>query len=243
MTFSRVPGPGSLLGTFLLHSAVAGMFFSAAVLAGTVVGVGQDPPPPMGPFTGSDMIMVGSPDQPIPIVVDPTTTTPWMKQFVINRDGMGWATDGPLSMVTVMESIIFPPSTTGGTTSPRPIDWHEDIDPSVGDGGSFKWAGGSILIGTASYPGTTSTDGKSIWFDFPPIPPSAPPVKITKTLMWTGGVITPGPNGQNDYIVKINERPSVPEPASIALAGWLLAATVSCAIAGADSTRGAGVQT
>jgi hypothetical protein len=202
---------------------VAGAFFAIAsceAIAGQQVGVGQDPAPPMGPFFGTDMIMIGTPSEPASITLDPTTTTPWMKTFVLNRDGLGWATDGPLSMALVMESIAFPPSTIpGGTTSPRPSDWHEDIDPTVGDGGSFKWAGGSILIGTATYPGMTSTDGKSIWFSFPPIPPSAPPVKITKQLMWTGGVITPGPNGSNNYTIKINERPSVPEPSTLALVG------------------------
>src|SRR5262245_66580441 len=103
-----------LVGALVFH-------VGAGAQAGPIVGVRQDPPPPMGPFTGSDMIMVGSPNEPVPIVLDPTTTTPWMKQFTNNRDGLGWATDGPLSMVTVMESIAFPPSTVpGGTTCARP---------------------------------------------------------------------------------------------------------------------------
>lgn len=203
----------------LLTFAAWLVLFSATAQAGVLIGVGQDPPPPMGPFEGTDMIMVGDPSNPIPIVPDPTGP-PWMKQFVINRDGLGWATEGPLSMVTVMEIITFPPTTAPGL---RPIDWHEDIDPTVGDGGMFKWAGGVIEVpfgtGAPPIPGMVSPDGKSIWFNFPPAPPGAP-IKITKQLMWNGpGPITPGPAGTNNYVIKVNERPSVPEAATSVLAG------------------------
>lgn len=183
--------------------------------AGTQIGVLNDPPLPMGPFIGDDgnddMIMVGSPSQPIVVTPDPSSTTPWMKQFVINRDGQGWSPSGPLSMVSVMEFITFPP-----TTVPI-VDWHEDIDPTVGDGANFKWAGGTIETPLGIFPGGTSTDGQSIWFEFPPLPPLLP-IKISKQLMWTGGVITPGPTGTNNYIIKVNERPSIPEPSSTFLA-------------------------
>jgi hypothetical protein len=178
----------------------------------------------MGPFTGTDMIMVGSESNPVPVVPDPTTTAPWMKQFILNRDGKGWATDGPLSMATVMETITFPPSTSGTTV--RPIDWHEDIDPTVGDGGSFKWAGGTIEVpmGSPPIPGMVSGDGKSIWFNFPPVPPGLP-IKINKQLMWAGRTpITPGPSGTNNYLIKVNERPSIPEPATALVIGVAAAA-------------------
>ena len=191
---------------------------SLPAFAGTIIGVGQTPPPPMGPFIGDDdnedMIMVGSLTNPIPITPDPSSTVPWMKQFVINRDGQGWSSSGPNSMVTVMEVFAFTP-----TTLPI-IDWHEDIDPTVGDGGMFKWAGGTITTPEGTFPGLTGTDGKSIWFDFPPVPPGAP-IKVTKQLMWIGppSVVTPGPNGTNNYIIKVNERPSIPEPCSGTLLG------------------------
>jgi len=189
--------------------------------AGTLIGVGTDPPLPME-FSGNDemedMILVGTESNPVPVV--PETTGPaWMKFFTINRDGQGWSPSGPNSMVTVMEFIHFTPSTT---SVPFVVDWHEDIDPTFGEGGSFKWAGGEIHTPAGPFPGSTSADGKSIWFTFPPVPVGAP-VKITKHLMWTGDVITPGPNGQNNYRIKINERPSVPEPSSLALVGFGMA--------------------
>lgn len=200
---------------FLFFVAVGS--FCSVTFAGVLIGVGQDPPPPMGPFFGDDnnddMIMVGSPSGPIPIVPDPNSTAPWMKLFTINRDGQGWSETGPLSMVNVMEFITFPP-----TTSPPIVDWHEDIvpDPTFPDSDRFKWAGGSILTPNGSFPGMVSPDGKSIWFEFPPLPPGIP-IKITKDLMWTGGTITPGPTGTNNYTIKINERPSIPEPGGVAL--------------------------
>lgn len=162
--------------------------------------------------------MVGTATEPIPVVLDPSGPA-WTKQFTINRDGQGWSPTGPLSMVNVMEWLTFPP----GTTTLRPTDWHETIVPTAGDGTDFKWAGGSILIGTSTYPATVSGDGKSIWFDFPPIPPSAPPVKINKDLMWIGGVITPGPNGSNNYVITVTEQPSVPEPSTVVLVSVMVA--------------------
>jgi hypothetical protein len=209
-------------GWFIIVCSIL-MSLGSSAHAGTIIGVSQSPPPPMGPFVSddnnNDMIMVGSESGPIPIAPDPSTTTPWMKQFVINRDGQGWSPTGPLSMVNVMEWITFPP-----TTAPFPIvDWHEDIvvDPTAPDGATFKWAGGTITTPLGTFPGTTSTDGKSIWFDFPPMPPGIP-FKISKDLMWTGGVITPGQNGTNNYIIKINERPSTPEPSSAMLVALAL---------------------
>jgi hypothetical protein len=198
-----------------------------SVFAGVLIGVSQDPPPPMGPFFGNDsnedMILVGSESNPIPVTPNPSSTAPWMKLFTMNRDGQGWAESGPLSMVNVMEFITFPPTTSG----PPVVDWHEDIipDPSFPDSDKFKWAGGTIMTPAGVFPGVTSTDGRSIWFDFPPLPPGAP-IKITKNLMWTGGTITPGPNGTNNYTVKINERPSIPEPSFAALAGLALLGAV-----------------
>jgi hypothetical protein len=210
--------------TVLYVTSVIACLASTSARAGQLVGINPLPSP--GPYTGNndneDMIMVGSPSDPVAITLDPNGTA-WTKQFVINRDGQGWSTTGPQSMVTVMETLVFPPSSTL-----RPSDWHETIVPTPGDGGSFKWAGGSILIGTASYPGTTSADGKEIWFEFPPIPPTAPPVKITKNLMWAGGVITPGPIGQNNYVVTVREQPSIPEPATLALLS--LAALAAAAV-------------
>jgi PEP-CTERM motif len=205
-------------------AALVTMAFAASATtarAGTLIGVSQDPPPPMtfvADNNNDDMIMVGGPTNPVPITPDPTTTTPWMKIFTINRDGQGWSTSGPLSMVSVMEFITLTPSPLPGTTFPRVVDWHEDIDPTFGDGGMFKWAGGVIDTPFGPFPGTTSADGKSIWFEFPPLPPGLP-FKITKNLMWTGGVITPGQAGTNNYVIKINERPSVPEPATLVLVG------------------------
>lgn len=201
----------------------------AESFAGTLVGVGSDPPPPMGPFVGNDdledMIMVGDPSNPVPIVVV-TEGPAWMKEFVINRDGQGWATDGPRSMVSVMEFITFVPDPTG-LPPVLPRDWHEDIDPTVGDGHLFKWAGGVIeilgLVPPIAVPGMVSADGKSIWFDFPPLPPGTT-IKITKQLMYAGtGPITPGPTGENNYRIKVNERPSVPEPGTLVLAGLAMA--------------------
>ncbi|QEG37564.1 PEP-CTERM sorting domain-containing protein [Bythopirellula goksoeyrii] len=211
----------ALVGSLLLC-------LTATASAGTVIGVSQDPPPPMGPFVGDneneDMIMVGDPSNPIPITPDPETDNPWMKQFIINRDGQGWSTSGPGSMVSVMEFI-----TLGPPTSSHPVtivDWHEDIDPTVGDGGLFKWAGGVIETPVGAFPGMTSTDGLSIWFEFPPLPPGAV-FKITKNLMFNGsGPITPGPNGENDYLIKVNERPSIPEPSSLLLGGLALLGAV-----------------
>ncbi len=198
------------------------LLIGASAQAGTLIGVGNNPP--MGPYLGVEVIMVGDENNPIPVVPDASPTAPpWMKQFVIDRRGIGWpGPSGPGSMVNVMEFITFPP----GTTSPiRPIDWHEDIIPNPSDpndaGANFKWAGGEIITPLGTFPGMTSTDGKSIWFDFPPLPPGAP-IKINKQLMWTGGVIT-GSDPNNIYHIKVNERPSVPEPASLALVGLAFA--------------------
>jgi hypothetical protein len=202
-----------LLATFALSSSSS--------LAGVLIGVGTDPPLPME-FSGNnelqDMIMVGTESNPVPVVPEPTGPA-WMKFFTINRDGQGWSPTGTNSMVSVMEFIRFTPSTT---SVPFVVDWHEDIDPTFGEGGSFKWAGGEIVTPAGAFPGSTSTDGKSIWFNFPPVPIGAP-IKITKNLMWTGGVITPGPNGQNNYRIKINERPSIPEPSAMAFIGSCMA--------------------
>ncbi len=185
--------------------------------AGVLIGINPVPPP--GPYVGDDnnddMIMVGSPTDPVPIQVDPSGSA-WTKQFVINRDGQGWF---PGQSVTVMEWLTFPPSTL------QPIDWHETIDPTSGDGGNFQWAGGSILIGPNSYPSTQSPDGKSISFDFPPIQPSDP-VKITKNLVWTGDTITPGLEGQNNYVITITEQPTIrqtPEPTAFVVWGLVVA--------------------
>ncbi|TWU25729.1 PEP-CTERM sorting domain-containing protein [Bythopirellula polymerisocia] len=215
---SRFPG-----GVCLVFIGLLLLSFMGNAQAGTLIGVAQDPPPPMGPFFGDDengdMIMVGTPTNPIPVTPDPTSTAPWMKEFVINRDGQGWSESGPGSMVSVMEFITLGPPTS---SHPLPIvDWHEDIDPTVGDGGKFKWVGGVIETPSGPHPGKTSTDGFSIWFDFPPLPPGTP-IKITKDLMWTGSTITPGPNGENNYLIKINEQPSVPEPSSLLLCGLAL---------------------
>jgi hypothetical protein len=170
----------------------------------------------MGPFRGDDSlddkILIGAAG-PIPITVDTSPSAPaWMKILEINRDGQGWSPTGPLSMVNIMEFIVIQPS----STSTQPIvDWHEDIDPNFGDGANFKWAGGAIDIpGLGSFPGMVSPDGKSIWFDFPPLQPGVP-FMINKDLMWNGPVITPGQNGTNNYVVKINERPSIPEPSAL----------------------------
>ncbi len=186
--------------------------------AGILVGINPLPPP--GPYVGDDnnddMIMVGTPSQPYAITLDPNGT-PWTKQFTINRDGQGWA---PGQTVTVMELLTFPP-----TSTLRPTDWHETILPVTGPNSNFRWGGGTILIGTSTYQATLSGDGKSIWFDFPPIPPSAPPVKITKTLVWTDGVITPDQNGSpnNIYTITVSEQPSVPEPNTIVMTSLVIA--------------------
>jgi hypothetical protein len=185
--------------------------------AGPLVGV--NPVPSSGPYLGdnenNDTITVGDSNNPVPITLDPTPSgAPWIKQFQVNRDGQGWS---PGQSVTVEEWITFPP-----TSTLRPTDWHEDILPATGANDNFQWGGGSILIGTSTYPGVLSTNGKSIWFDFPPIPPSAPPVRIQKTIVWTDGVITPDQNGSpnNIYTITVREQPSIPEPGTMLLA-WL----------------------
>jgi len=212
-----------LIVAFLM---VGGLACGSTALAGVLTGVGQNPPPPMGPFPGDnemeDMIMVGGLDNPIPIVPDPNGP-PWMKIFEIDRRGEGWSTSGPGSMITVMEFITFPPADPSGAPLPRIIDWHEDIDidPTMGDGADFKWAGGVIELfgsGAPPIPGMVSDDGKSIWFDFPPFPPGLP-IKITKQLMWAGDGPITGSDPDNIWRIKVNERPSVPEPATLSLAG------------------------
>jgi len=218
----------------LLAAAIIGcLVYSSTAYAGTLTGVGQDPPPPEGPFEGDneqgDMIMVGSASEPVPITPDPTAP-PWTKDFVINRDGQGWATDGELSMVPVMEFLTFLPGSSSTGEPVQIIDWHEDIDTTFGDGENFKWAGGTIeMLGSSSdpIPGEVSDDGKSIWFEFPPFPPDTV-VKVNKQLMWAGsGPITPGPSGENDYRIRINEQPSVPEPSALLLTGLAMLAFVS----------------
>lgn len=200
--------------SFMGVALTFGLLFLSAQFAQAGILVGINPVPPPGPYVGDDnngdMIMVGSPSEPIPITPDPTGSA-WAKQFVINRDGQGWS---PGQTVQVMEWLTFPP-----TSTVRPTDWHETINPTAGDGANFQWGGGSILIGTNTYPSTQSPDGRSIWFDFPPISPSSPPVKITKNLVWTDGVITPGPNGSNNYVITVIEQPSVPEPSTIVVLG------------------------
>ncbi len=210
--------PNRRFGLWCFALASVGYFLIiSSVQAGTLVGINPSPPP--GPYLGddnnADKVTVGSSNNPIAITLDPSGS-PWNKQFTINRDGQGWA---PGNTVSVMEWLTFPP-----TSTLRPTDWHETIDPSTGDGGNFQWGtGGSILIGTSTYPATLSGDGKSIWFDFPPISLSSPPVVINKTLVWTGGVITPGPNGTNNYVINISEQPSVPEPSSLIMASLTIA--------------------
>jgi len=221
---------GRVFMSLIVLSTAVILTIARGAQAGTLIGVGQDPAPPMGPFEGTDMIMVGDENDPVHIVPDPEGP-PWMKQFEINRDGIGWPgppaegqPPNPGNMVGVMETIVFDPSSFSGSTEPiMPIDWHEDIDPSVGDGADFKWTGGSIEIPAGSgmmYPGMVSADGKSIWFEFPPVPPGTP-IKINKELMWNGDLVT-GSDPDNTYIIKINERPSIPEPASLLLMGLAL---------------------
>lgn len=200
--------------------------FVAESSAGQIIGVSQDPPLPMtfvGDDSNDDMIVVGTPSNPIVVVPDGSTTNPWMKIFTVNRDHQGWSETGPGSMVNVMEFITFPPTSTLPV-----VDWHEDIDPTFGDGAKFKWAGGTIMTSGGVFPGMVSPDGKSIWFDFPPTPPGTP-IKITKNLMWIGppAVVTPGPVGTNNYTIKINERPSVPEPSGIVLSLFAIVASAS----------------
>jgi hypothetical protein len=212
----------------LVVACVALVSLCTVAEAGPIVGVGLEPPPPTGPFvasgTESDPVMIGTLENPIPITVDESPNAPpWQKQIVLNRDGLGWASDGPLSMATIMESITILPS-----TSRPPTDWHEDIVADLGDGALFKWAGGSIEVGGAVFPGVTSPDGKSIWFYFPPMPVPGT-FKITKQLMWLDGTITPGQEGTNNYTVVISERPSVPEPATLVLASTGLASLLAVA--------------
>ncbi len=211
--------PNRVVGWVCLAQANAILYVNGGgAQGGTLVGINPLPSP--GPYVGDnnndDMIMVGTPSSPIPITLDPNGTA-WTKQFQVNRDGQGWA---PGQTVTVMELLTFPP-----TSTLRPTDWHETILPATGPNSNFQWGGGSILIGTSTYPATLSGDGKSIWFDFPPIPPSAPPAKITKTLVWTDGVITPDQNGSpnNIYTITVSEQPSVPEPGAFVMACVMIA--------------------
>jgi len=185
---------------------------TSTLSAGTLYGVG--PGAPTGPFVAdastNNAILIGSLDNPVSITIDPTGPA-WGKDFTFNRDGQGWF---PGQTVQVHEVIQFVPS----TSSAQPADWHETIDPTSGDGGNFVWGTGTltVLSGTGSFSSSLSTDGRSIWFYFPTLPiPSE--ISITKTLVWTGGVITPSPNGENNYHIHVDERPS-PEPSTLALA-------------------------
>jgi PEP-CTERM motif len=198
------------------------------IVAGVLIGIESSFATPTGPFMGNDSqndsINVGTLTFPIP-VQPKIGGNPWVKEFVVNRDGQGWSTSGPDSMITITEALsINGVNTLNPLAPPRVIDWHEDIDPTFGDGANFKWVGGTLTIPgpigvvPGPYTGTVSADGKSIWFDFPPLP--IVPILITKQLMWAGaGPITPGPNGTNTYRISVIERPSVPEPTSLLLAG------------------------
>ncbi len=206
----------SAWGCFALVTAIL-FVTGGSAQGGTLVGISPLPPP--GPYVGDndndDMVTVGSPSEPVGITLDPNGS-PWVKTFQLNRDGQGWF---PGQTVTVMESLIFPP-----TSTLRPTDWHETILPATGPNDNFVWGGGTIVIGTSTYQATLGGGGKSIWFDFPPISPSSPPVKITKTLVWTDGVITPDQNGSpnNIYTITVSEQPSVPEPSTLLLMGAML---------------------
>jgi hypothetical protein len=231
--FSRMQGTRSPQ-LFVAIAAVGVLACGSNALAGMLIGVAQNPTPPSGPFVGNndqnDAIMVGSGLQPI--VLQPAIDgAVWEKEFVINRDGQGWSTSRPESMVSVTETLTFlslDPSIPLGY--PRVVDWHEDIVTTAGDGANFKWVGGQVVFLTSPlppFPATVSADGKSIWFDFPGIP--FVPMSFTKQLIWTGGPVTPGPNGTNDYHIMIIEQPSIsiPEPSSLTLSCLVIACAVS----------------
>ncbi|HYJ15243.1 MAG TPA: PEP-CTERM sorting domain-containing protein [Candidatus Limnocylindria bacterium] len=206
------------------------------VLAGPLIGVGQNPAPPAGPFLGNDSqndtITVGNSTSGRISIVPDSNGPAWVKEFV-NRDGQGWSTTGPQSMVTVDEFILFSASNIlNPFGDPRIYDWHEVIDPTFEDGANFKWAGGTFEFqgpSAPSFPGTVSLDGKSIWFDFPAGAALFAPIRITKQLMWTGPAVTPGANGTNEYRIRIVEQPSVPEPTSLMIACLAIVGTIGYA--------------
>lgn len=221
----------------LLTVAAVTFGFAPKVFAGLLIGVEQSIFTPTGPFVGDDAqddnISVGSLTFPIP-VQPKIGADPWVKEFVVNRDGQGWSTSGPDSMITITEALsIHGVDPNNPLALPRVIDWHEDIDPTAGDGANFKWVGGTLTIPgpieivPGPYAGTVSADGKSIWFDFPPLP--IVPILITKQLMWAGPEpVMPGPDGTNNYRIFVSERPSItPEPASaVLLAACVLGAVL-----------------
>lgn len=201
----------------LLLAAVAATCFSAATAsAGPLVGVGNNPP--SGPyFAEEDIIQIGDEEFPVPVVPVPVGP-PWIKDLVMDRDGKGWSSEGPNSMVKIQEYIGIHPHPDYPNL---PIsNWHETIDPDYGDGADFKWAGGTITTPDGTFPGAVSDDGSTIEFEFPPLLlPSV--IMIDKDIMWNGsGPVTgTGPPGSLIYNVRIIEQPSVPEPSSLVLAG------------------------
>lgn len=209
-------------------AAIGGLATCSPAAAGVIIGVESHFATPTGPFFGNDVqadtVAIGSLASPIPIFPK-IGAAAWPKEIVINRDGQGWSTSGPDSMFNVVEALsINGLDPINPLAPPRVIDWHVDIDQTFGDGANFKLVGGKLRIPgpigvvPGPYTAAVSGDGKSLWFDFPPLP--IVPIEITQQLMWAGsGPVTPGPVGTNTYRIRLLQRPSIPEPTTAMLLG------------------------
>ncbi len=145
------------------------------------------------------------------IFIDPSLP-PWEKSFVIP----GGITIVPGQVFPIWEHITVDPGPTGLV----PTDWHEVIH-GASFNQPFGWGpGGSLIIHNTgeTVPGDVSPDGSEINFD--PITSTSPSLGlidmwIHKELVFNGPtVLTPG----LPITVTVWEEPTVPEPASMALA-------------------------
>ncbi len=222
----------ALLTALLLVGTVS------AQMMGSPAGVGGDPPQGPFVFTPSDpatnppmsMVMTAT-GGPIPIYIDPAAQ-PWLKTFQITANSVPGTVIEPGQVFQIWEKILVLPPPAGTAIPPLPLtDWHEHIHNVTG-GLPFGWVGGDLTIHDPLHPDVPpplippvlgmvdSTDPTSIWFGpWPgvPIPPNGLPVWIHKQLRYLGTepiTALPAP-----LSIVVWERPTTPEPATLALMG------------------------
>jgi hypothetical protein len=150
--------------------------------------------------TASGSVLIGTPNDPIEIYLDPAAG-PW-KKILMNDNNLGTLTFDEWLMVAADPKVIPP--------GPPWTDWDELIlDPN------WSWTGaptvtlpsGTILTGTIS---THQNPDDFVVFNFDPAQNPGTLLHVVKTLEWKG--VTSGPPA----IVNVLEWPT-PEPGTIAM--------------------------
>jgi hypothetical protein len=193
---------------------------------GIPAGVGGDPPTEFeGTLNG---VHVGSETNPIPIDLVPGGPM-WPKFFTVD---VGTGGVGPGLVIPVWEHFQILPPPVGVPVLPL-TDWHEEVHTP-----NWTWRGGTLMVGDDDpidgLLGGPQGAATNIWFDLPigvkPEPGIPIDVWIHKELIYNGPLIPGTP-----IVIEVWEYPTVPEPATLALAAL---GTVTMVLAGSRRRRG-----